>query len=97
MSLIKTEEYLYHTLITTMPQSFESNIYNIVFTPPKNNIKIIKISIYDYDIYHPLYEIYLAQEPIYITNLFFQSNKTYKISADGDVQMYYEKKEDIKP
>lgn len=93
MGLIKTNEYLHHTLIETSPQTFEFNMYNVLFVPPKSSTKINKIYIYSYDIYHPLYEIYVAQAPVHISNLFLQDNTLYKISADDNVQMYYEKEE----
>ena len=93
MGLIKTNEYLRHTLITTMPQSFKTDIYNVVFIPPKDNTKAIKISIYSYATYYPLYEIYVVQEPVYLLNLLLQDNTLYQISADDNVQMYYEEKE----
>ena len=93
MGLIKTNEYLRHTLITTMPQSFKTDIYNVVFIPPKDNTKAIKISIYSHNIYYPLYEVYVVQEPVYLLNLLLQGNTLYQISADNNVQMYYEEKE----
>ena len=94
MGLIKTEEYLHHTLISVGPKTFDFNMYNVIFVPPKNNIKANKISIYSYDIYNPSYEIYIAQDPIYISSVLLLNNQSYKITADEDVQMYYEKKED---
>lgn len=93
MGLIKTNEYLRHTLITTMPKRFDTDIYNVVFIPPKDNTKAIKISIYSYATYYPLYEIYVVQEPVYLLNLLFQDDTLYQISADDNVQMYYEEKE----
>lgn len=92
MSLFYTEGYLESRTITTVAQDLEQNIFNILIVPPINNTKIITLYIYDYDIYHPIYELNIISEPIKLSGVFLERNHIYKIATNNlEVQLYYEK------
>lgn len=94
MSLIYTEGYLNSKPVTSVVQDLEPNIMNMLIVPPKNNTVNTIFYIYEYDKYHPTYELHLLNHPINLTGEFLLKNHTYKVSVNkGEVQLYFEKEE----
>ena len=49
-----------------------------------------------YDKYHPIYELFILQNPLLLKNFQLEENHNYQISIDkGFLQIYYETKEVI--
>ena len=96
MSLIYTEGYLSSELIGITPKSLPENIKNIFIIPPANNTEKITVFIYDYDKYHPIYELCILSNPLLLKDFKSEENHNYQISVDkGSVWIYYETKEAI--
>ena len=64
MSLVYTEGYLKSISVNSVARELEKNIENIFIVPPIKNNKEIILYIYDYDIYHPIYEIKLLNKEV---------------------------------
>lgn len=93
MSSIFTEGYLESITVTSAGKSLKSNIKNILIVPPKDNTQKITLDIYEYDKYHPIYEVHFLNQPISINNLKKDMIYTVKTDSQKSVQLYYEKED----
>lgn len=94
MSLLFLDKYLYYEEITTTSKELPSNITDILIVPPVNNKQDIVFKIYETNIYAPIYEIHVLNNPVLLENIELDKNITYKFNVDKQsVSLYYKKEE----